>query len=180
MVQGTALPLVPVATAQRLDANHLNEVKKVVVAAHLENNPYWISIFSGGVGGDPNVAPLDISLLPRRNSAIPAAPATVAAELVPLNIEAPLLHVTTTTVAAPTGAEILTRHVLAHRQSTAHGQSYQFRVQFDNEEIEWLELDDLVDPDYTVNESLQQYLAQHPQVKAKGTYIYLNLSLLSG
>jgi hypothetical protein len=155
---GTALPLVPVAVNGPLEADHLEEVRKVVTAAHLENMPYWVSIFNGGVGGEPNVAPFDIGRLPRRYGLPPA----------PLPAVIPAVG-----AAVPNhpglGEEIRVTAIDKHKASDMHEGSYRFKVRFEDGDYEWQELDDLVDPDYTVTESLAQYLAHHPQVKLKGT-----------
>jgi hypothetical protein len=164
---GAALPLVLVAANQHLEAEHLEEVRKVVLAAQLEKNFYWVSIFAGGVGGEPNVDPFDIARLPRRNALVPveAGPPVELALRPPPLLPRPAADQAN----ANRLVEAETRTVLNHRSSTIHENSYEFRVLWTDESITWVELDDLVDPDYTLNESLERYLAQHPQVKTKGT-----------
>lgn len=155
----SVLPVVTVAANAQLDIDHLAEVKKVVTAAHLENLPFWASIFSGGVGGAPNVEPFDIALLPRRHG-VPAIP--LPGEETRPNNSVPLQGFVISDVL---GEEIGTTSVSAHRPVDG---SYQFKVHFTDGTKQWQDLDDLVDVDYTINLSLQQYLAQHPQVKNKG------------
>ncbi|MFI5421017.1 MAG: hypothetical protein ACHQ1H_08630 [Nitrososphaerales archaeon] len=171
--QGVALPMVLVAGKQNLDAEHLEEVKKVVLAAHLENNFFWVSIFGGGVGGEPNVSPLDlndVARFPRRYALVPEAVVPIAE---PAVLQPRPEAATAAAQANGLAVEAETRTVLSHRTSTVgeNEQSYQFRVQWSDDSITWVELDDLVDPDYTANVSLERYLAQHPQVKTKGTII---------
>jgi hypothetical protein len=148
---GTVLPVVQLAPSQGLDMEHLKTIKSVVSSVHLLEDPFWKSIFGGGVGGAPNVVPFDLNALPRRFGD------HVAVAGVPENV-----------VDAPEQEEILTESVFDHGPSDVYDGEYTFHVKYSDGDIKWANLDDLVDPDFTINACLLQYLAPHPQIKKKG------------
>ena len=158
---GTVLPLVKLADSQRLDAEHLNTIRGVVASVHLENDPYWVSVFSGGVGGEPNITPFDLNTVPRRfgGVAVQAGEPGVVAGVAPPGI-------------AIVPPEIVTESVLDHGPSAVYDGEYTFRVKYSDGDVKWANLDDLVDLDFTINASLLNYLAPHPQIKKKGVLVY--------
>jgi hypothetical protein len=177
---GTRLPVVPLAPSQILEATHLNEIKKIVTAAGLAGTPFWTSVLAGGVGSAPNVEPFDLQTL----SPHIVAPIAERQNVVAQNVDGgngdeaegadaiAVLDIDERPEQAADNAERRTEKVTKHKKSTVHEESYQFEAYFVNQrKPEWLELDDLVDPDCTVNEHLTYYLAVHPQIRTKGVVL---------
>lgn len=172
--EGFQFPHISVSLTSKLNPDHLKMLTKIIKLAHLEADPFWISILGGGVGKPEqelqspgfdfeslrslrNEAPIiqqQLDIDPNRH-ALPNRP---NAETQPAFAD----H----QVAA---AEVRTKSVSKSRPIKGSTfEEYEFFVIFEDGERQWLPLDDLMELDYTLNDSVKIYLNQHKQIEKKG------------